>query len=240
MVVVRQDQLRPRPERVRFAHQPASARGVGGKDSDVFLGWGVEMGEDRYPGALDQIARLGRGRVLRMRATEAPSTGPLDMGAELRLRWQTGAGVVQINVAAGIEVGVFRGPQAVKRPGTPIAGVGRQETGRLRPPVIFEVDAQGAARLFSIVFMTFLGTSVEVPTGKGGAGRAKVATIALARGRQGGHGACAGFSTPAKGARPCLGISGFIDGHWSDATTRRFMTEPCSPSRRFVLPFFGR
>jgi hypothetical protein len=96
------------------------------------------------------------------------------------------------------------------------------------------------ARSFSTVLMNFLGSSVEVLAPKGRAGRAKAATMALARRRQGGHGGLPRFLSASKGARPCLGISGFIDGFWSDATTRQFMTEPRLPSRRFILPLFGR
>ena len=72
------------------------------------------MCEDRVPGSLDQLRRSGRGRIFRVRIPEAPAVHALGMRVELRLRWQGGTGVVEVDVAGRVQVGVLGRPQPVK------------------------------------------------------------------------------------------------------------------------------
>ena len=136
VIVVRQDQPGPRAERVGLPDEPARAGGVRGEDGRVLLRRRVEVREDREPGPLDQFRRRGGGRVFRVRVPEAPAAHPLGMGGQLRLGRQARTGVVEVDVPARVEVGVFRRPQPVKQRRAPVAGVRGQEAGRLRPPVI--------------------------------------------------------------------------------------------------------
>ena len=136
VIVLRQDQLGPRAERVCFPDEPARAGGVRGEDGRVLLRRRAEVGEDRVPRPLDQFRRRGGGRVFRVRVPEAPATQPLGMSGQLRLGRQARAGVVEVDVPGRVEVGVFRRPQPVKQRRAPVTGVCGQEAGRLRAPVI--------------------------------------------------------------------------------------------------------
>ena len=66
-----------------------------------------------------------------MRVPEALAAHPLGMCGQLRLGGQARTGVVEVHVAARVEVGILRHPQLVKRRRAPVAGVGGQEAGRL-------------------------------------------------------------------------------------------------------------
>src|SRR5215469_7651316 len=70
-----------------------------------------------------------------MRVPEAPPAHPVGMRAELRPGRQARAGVVEVDVAARVEVGILGRTEPVEQRRALVAGVGRQEAGGLYPPV---------------------------------------------------------------------------------------------------------
>jgi hypothetical protein len=124
VIVLRQDQPGPRAERVGLPDQPARAGGVRGEDGRILVRRRVEVREDREPGPLDQLGRRGGGRAVRVRVPEAPAVDPLGMCGQLRLGRQARARVIQVGMAARVEVGVLGGPQPVQQRRVPVAGVG--------------------------------------------------------------------------------------------------------------------
>ena len=133
VVIGGEHQVRPGPERVRLADQAACARRVLGEDDRVLLRGSVEVTEHGLPGLLDQQRGRGRGRALGVRVAEAPAAHSLHVGAQLGIGGQPGTGVIQVDVAAGVEVGVLASAQLVQASRGGVVRVGGEKIGHCSP-----------------------------------------------------------------------------------------------------------
>jgi hypothetical protein len=127
VVVGREDEAGAGLERIGLGDEPAGAGGVRGEDDGVLLRGGVEVRQDRGPGAIDERGGRARGGVLRVRIAEYPVPQPGGVRRELRAGRQPGAGVVEVHVSARVEVGVLPVAQFIQPAGTGVRRVGGQE-----------------------------------------------------------------------------------------------------------------
>jgi hypothetical protein len=118
VVVARREEPALRPERVRLADEPQRARGVRREDADVLPRGSVEPAQHGGAGPVHERGRRRRGRVDGVRvAVDAVPHDP-QMLLELRLCVEAAAGVVEIDVAAGVEASVLRAAKLVEDRGS--------------------------------------------------------------------------------------------------------------------------
>ena len=114
VVVGRQHEPGPPPPRVRLGDQAAGAGRVGREDDGVFRRRGVEEAQHRFPRLLYQARGRARRGIVRVRVAVAAGLQPRGVREQLRLRGKPGTRVVEVNVAALVQVGVLRRPQLVQ------------------------------------------------------------------------------------------------------------------------------
>src|SRR5438128_971502 len=147
-------------ERVGLSDEPQSAGRVRGEDRHVLLERGAEELEHFLACPLGELGHRRRGRVERVRVAEHVRSQQLGMLAELRVRVDAGAGVIEVDVAARLEAGEVAATQLVEYGGGGVPWMRAQKgrLGCLRQALCHGVDG----RLTSISVST--GTSSEAET----------------------------------------------------------------------------
>ena len=127
VIVERQQKMIALAEGVGFSDQLERGRGVRREDRGVLPRRGVEIVENRAPGLFHQPGHGSRRRVAGMRIAEKTAFEKLDMLADLARGVESAAGVVQIRVVFGVEVGIVARAQAVKSPCLLVLGIGGEK-----------------------------------------------------------------------------------------------------------------
>ena len=127
VVVVGQAEHPARAERVRLADELESAAGVGREDDLVVVLRGVEEASHGGAGLVDQRCRRQRRGVAGVRVAEDVVAEKLVVPADLGLRVEPAAGVVEVRVAEAIETRVVAGAQLVDGARLGVVGVAPHE-----------------------------------------------------------------------------------------------------------------
>ncbi len=115
------------PEWICLTDQAARAGGVRREDDRVFGGRSVEIAEHRRPGLLDELGGRAGCRAFRVRVAETPAAQPPGVRAQLRVRGEAGAGVVEVGVPARVEIGVFAGAQVIEPGSSRVVRIGGEK-----------------------------------------------------------------------------------------------------------------
>jgi hypothetical protein len=131
-VVVEGQQVVPAGERIRLAHQLERPAGVGRENAQVLFGVGVEELEHVLARVLHQFGGSHGGGIAGVRVAEHMLAEHLEMLADLGIRIQAAAGVIEVDLLGQVEPGIVRFAQVIERLGGRVAGVGFQEPDEIR------------------------------------------------------------------------------------------------------------
>jgi len=114
-------------ERVGLAHQLERVAGIGCEDRRVLARRRVEVLQHVLAGLFDQVSHRLRGRVVRVRVAEDVARQQRQVAAQLALRVQAAARVIQVDLAGFFQARVVARPQRVERTCGRVARTGAQK-----------------------------------------------------------------------------------------------------------------